>query len=133
MFKPPGRSWSLSCFLLVLSLTVTRASAAIVLTPAVTPITAETFNGVLLLYNGSITATATGGTAPYVFTLTSPAGSYPQNNAFYPGLGPGTYTLSVMDANGQTASQPVTVSFFLSQPIVTASFIVEPSACDASD
>jgi gliding motility-associated-like protein len=112
-----------------------RASGAITLIPAVTPVSTETYNGSInLLYNGSVMAAASGGTAPYTYTLTDPAGnSYPQNIAYYPGLGPGTYTLSVTDADGQTAGAPAVVSYLYPQPSVTASFIVQPSACDAPD
>src|SRR5665213_1219182 len=56
---------------------------------------------------GTITASATGGSSPYTYSLNS--GSYQSSNLFT-GLSAGTYTLQVKDNSGLTASTSVTVS-----------------------
>jgi gliding motility-associated-like protein len=55
--------------------------------------------------NGSATATPSGGTAPYTYSW-APSGG---NNATATGLTGGTYTCTVTDAHGCTASQSVTI------------------------
>ena len=55
--------------------------------------------------NGSITATATGGTAPYEYSL---GGAFQTSNVFQ-NLIAGVYTLTVRDANGTTISGAITV------------------------
>ncbi len=55
--------------------------------------------------DGSATATASGGTAPYVF-----AWSNGQTGATITGLSGGTYTVTITDANGCTASNSVTIT-----------------------
>ncbi len=66
------------------------ALGAITLTPTVSPITAETYDGsIQLIYNGFITATATGGTAPYTYTLTGPSSTTAAvNNPYFPRCSP---------------------------------------------
>lgn len=51
--------------------------------------------------NGSITATASGGTAPYVYSIGTP-GNWQSSNVFS-GLAPGVYIIWVQDANGCTS------------------------------
>jgi gliding motility-associated-like protein len=56
--------------------------------------------------NGTATVTASGGTAPYSYSwITSPV----QSSAVATGLAPGTYTVTVTDANGCMASDSVNV------------------------
>ncbi len=57
--------------------------------------------------NGTITASATGGTPPYQFQLNN--GPW-QNNGNFSGLGAGTYTVTVRDNNNCTASTTVTLT-----------------------
>jgi gliding motility-associated-like protein len=116
-------------------LSTASALGAIILTPTVTPISAATYNeSIQLIYNGVITATAGAGVAPYTYTLTEPTyTTLPQNNPYFPWLGPGAYTLLVTDASGQTASVPLTISFLYPQPTLTVSSIVQPSLCSRSD
>ncbi len=56
--------------------------------------------------DGTITITPTGGSAPYLFTLTGPGGPYgPQASGTFTGLAAGTYAVSFADANGCTGSR----------------------------
>jgi hypothetical protein len=57
--------------------------------------------------NGTITITATGGTAPYTY---SSNGVTFQNSNFFTGLTGGTYTITVKDANGCTNAVIVTIT-----------------------
>lgn len=60
--------------------------------------------------NGSLQVTASGGTGTLTYTI-SPGGSS-NNTGLFPGLGPGTYTVSVTDANNCPAALagPVTIT-----------------------
>jgi gliding motility-associated-like protein len=51
--------------------------------------------------NGSITVTGSGGTVPYSFTLNP--GSISNSTGIFTGLSPGSYTVTVDDANGCTS------------------------------
>ncbi len=62
---------------------------------------------------GSLTATETGGTAPYTY-LWNPAG---QTNATATGLSAGTYTVTITDARG--CSQTVSATITQPQPLTT--------------
>ena len=57
--------------------------------------------------NGSIAATASGGTAPYTFSLNS--GAF-QSSGTFPNLGPGNYTVTAKDNNGCTGSASFTLT-----------------------
>lgn len=80
--------------------------------------------------NGSIAVVASGGTSPYTYSLNNGA-IYNAGN--FPLLSGGTYTVTVSDANGVTASTNVTVANTHSPPQLTASSVTAPSACDAFD
>ncbi|MFT3911264.1 MAG: T9SS type A sorting domain-containing protein [Ferruginibacter sp.] len=56
---------------------------------------------------GTITINVSGGTGPYQYAING--GAYQSSNIFY-NLGPGTYTLSVMDANGCITNSTATVT-----------------------
>ena len=58
--------------------------------------------------DGTITATAEGGTPPYTFS--KDGGVTFQSSGIFTGLGPGTYTIVVQDADGNTASAQVTIT-----------------------
>ncbi len=57
--------------------------------------------------DGTISATATGGATPYQFSINS--GTFGSSNSFT-GLAPGTYTVTVKDANGCTGSDEITIT-----------------------
>lgn len=59
--------------------------------------------------NGSITATVSGGTAPYLYAW-SPAPSIGQGTATAEGLCAGTYTLTVTDASGCVIEESYTIA-----------------------
>ena len=80
-------------------------------------------------YNGSITASASGGAMPYQYKLDN--GPYQQSGVFT-GLAAGTYTVTVKDANGTTKStQAVVASFPVSMPQPTAE--LTDATCNSSD
>ncbi|MFQ5335304.1 MAG: gliding motility-associated C-terminal domain-containing protein, partial [Flavobacteriales bacterium] len=62
---------------------------------------------------GSITATASGGTPPYTFSIN---GGTPQSDGSFNGLSPGSYTITVMDDNGCENTVPATVGDDCQQP-----------------
>jgi gliding motility-associated-like protein len=79
--------------------------------------------------NGSIIATASGGTAPYSYS----ENSYPpQNNGNFINLGAGNYTITVSDANGATTTQNVTLTNTLS-PVGVTWAITNASGCTTTD
>jgi len=59
-------------------------------------------------HNGSISAVATGGTAPYVFSINNGSTFQPSGN--FGNLASGPYTVLVRDANGCTGSAAVTIA-----------------------
>lgn len=80
--------------------------------------------------NGIIVATASGGTAPYTYSLNNGTA---YNTGNFPQLAGGTYVLTVTDANGVITSTNVTVANIHSPPQLTVSSVTTPSACDAFD
>ncbi len=74
--------------------------------PAVLTVTATFNQATCNLANGSATATPAGGTSPYAYSW-SPGG---QSNANAVGLKAATYTVTVKDNNGCSASTSVTVT-----------------------
>ena len=82
------------------SVTVTQPAAV---TASISSTTGVTCNGG---NNGTATAVGGGGTGPYNYTW-SPGGN---TNAYGTGLAAGTYTMTVTDANGCTASTPATIT-----------------------
>ena len=77
--------------------------------------------------DGSIQVNATGGFAPYTYSLNG--GSYQPGNSFG-GLGVGNYSISVKDSKGCLGSTVATIE--LNQIIVTST-VVNASACNVSD
>lgn len=76
----------------------------------VTTSTSPTCNGVC---NGSITATPSGGTGPYTYTLQStgaPITSGPAANASFTSLCAGSYTLNVEDAKGCVQTRTINLT-----------------------
>jgi large repetitive protein len=67
--------------------------------------------------DGVITATSTGGTAPYTYTITGPTvNTTGATSGIFTGLSAGTYTITSKDANLCTATTTATVT----QPVGTA-------------
>lgn len=77
--------------------------------------------------NGSITAAATGGTAPLQYSIN---GTTYQAGTNFPGLAANTYTLYVRDANLCVRTIPVTVN---NLPGPTATATSTPASCGAND
>ena len=76
--------------------------------------------------DGTLTAIPGGGTSPYTFSID---GTNFQSSTSFTGLGQGTYTLTVMDANGCTATHDCTVG----QPsTVTADCSTTPASCNGA-
>lgn len=90
-------------------------------------LTAATVDAACGQGNGSITAAATGGTAPLQFSIN---GSTYQLSTLFSGLTAGNYTLYVKDANGCIRTLPVSL-LDLPAPILDASS--SPTSCGASD
>lgn len=78
--------------------------------------------------NGAITATATGGDAPYEFAIDAqPFGS----NANFTGLGAGTYTLKVKDKNGCERNSSVLLN--PSGSTLAATLVLTDSGCKTTN
>jgi SprB repeat len=76
--------------------------------------------------NGTITATGSGGIAPYQYSIN---GTVFQASNFFNGLAPGTYTITIKDNTGCTSITTVTVTS-TNGPAVTATTVA--STCGAS-
>lgn len=77
--------------------------------------------------NGSVTATATGGTAPYTYSMN---GVTYQNSNFFTGLTGGTYTLYVKDANNCINAVTVVIS---SSPAPQLTAIPASATCGSNN
>ena len=84
------------------SVTITQPASAVS-----TSISAQTNVSCFGLSNGSVTVTATGGTPTYLYKLNN--GSY-QASGTFGSLSPGTYSITVKDANDCIATQIVTIT-----------------------
>ncbi len=78
--------------------------------------------------DGTVTATASGGEAPYQYSING--GTFGANNSFS-GLGPGAYVVSVKDANGCAGSGNVTIT----APGSTLAFTVDTNeaGCETNE
>ncbi len=90
-------------------------------------LTAVIINAACGLNNGTITATASGGTAPLQYSIDGT--TYQAGNIFN-GLAANTYTLYVKDANGCIKILPVIIAN-LPAPLLTAT--ASPASCGLSD
>jgi len=79
--------------------------------------------------NGSITATVSGGVAPFSY---SENGYVPQNNGYFLNLAAGSYSITVTDATGAMATQSVTLTNTFTAPTVSA-VVVPPTGCATTD
>lgn len=116
--------------LLALFIAAGQAHAAMTVSATVTNVSGPVRYTSGIAYNGSINAIATGGTAPYAYSINP---SYVLNNGYFPELPAGTYTVVATDATGQQASTTVTIVNLYPQPSVSISGIVQPSACNSAD
>ncbi len=64
--------------------------------------------------DGTITVAASGGTAPYTYTISGPANTTGALNGIFTGLAAGSYTVTVTDNNGCTAT---TAAILITQPV----------------
>ncbi|GIV33764.1 MAG: hypothetical protein KatS3mg031_1299 [Chitinophagales bacterium] len=76
--------------------------------------------------NGSVLATVTSGSAPFTYTWSPNLG----NTALLTGLGVGTYSVTVTDATGCTATGSATVS---QPPVLTFTTSVTPPVCNGGN
>ena len=91
----------------------------------VTTITATTIGASCGNNNGSITATVSGGLAPYSYSLNGV--NFVANNIFT-GMASGNYTLTVKDSTGCINSVPVTLTD-ISGPVISATAV--PTSCNS--
>ncbi len=87
-------------FTLPLAITITEPTALVIPTPTVTNISC---NG---LTDGTIAVAPTGGTGTYTYLWSPAGGSIPTAS----GLGAGTFTVTVTDVNGCTATESASVT-----------------------
>lgn len=90
----------------------------------------QTTNSTCNTKNGSIVATATGGTQPYQYKINADG---PFDNGFFPAVAPGTYSIEVKDAAGNTATASATVSNTNNPPLLTVTSFTNPSTCTSAD
>ncbi|MBK7389115.1 MAG: T9SS type A sorting domain-containing protein [Bacteroidetes bacterium] len=104
---------------------LSNANATIANSPAPT-ISATTISASCNNMNGSITANSSGGTLPFQFSIN---GINFQSSNFFGGLTPGSYVVSVKDANNCVSTTTVTV-VSTGGPSVTATAVA--SSCSAN-
>lgn len=79
--------------------------------------------------NGKITALATGGVAPYMYSIGGPQ----QTSGVFFGLAAGNYTVTATDAIGDMATQNVTLTNTFSAPSAIFISSFPPSGCNTFD
>lgn len=97
--------------------------------PAAVIHTASVTNTTCGSTNGSIVVTATGGSAPYTYSLN--AGT-PQSSGSFLGLAAGSYTIQVTDANGCTSTLTSETVGGGSAPAITSPTISDETCMDAN-
>ena len=80
--------------------------------------------------DGRITATASNGTPPYLYSLNDD--TYGSQNVWRL-LPPGTYTVTVKDADGNTATSTATLTNQFERPVALNSPYTNPSGCMVTD
>ncbi|MGN6213654.1 gliding motility-associated C-terminal domain-containing protein [Parafilimonas sp.] len=80
--------------------------------------------------DGRITATPSNGTPPYLYSLNGD--TYSSQNVWRL-LPPGTYTVTVKDADGNTATSTATLTNQFERPVALNSSYTNPSGCTATD
>jgi len=91
-------------------------------------ISGDQFSSASVIYNGSISAHAHGGQAPYIYTL---SGHSPQNNGYFTLLGAGNYQLSIVDINGDLFDTTIVIKSLYPLPSVHLSNVQKPSSCSS--
>jgi gliding motility-associated-like protein len=118
------------CLFIILILASNKTFSAINLSVTVNNVSGNFYNGLGVFYNGSISITASGGTAPYTYVLVNYAIN---NNGYFALMTAGVYQARVTDAAGQTADTTVTILNIYPIPAVATSNIIFPSACNSTD
>lgn len=90
-----------------------------------------TINTTCQKYNGKIIVQATGGVAPYVYTITGPFA--PQPSGVFFNLPAGNYTVTATDAIGDNTSQNVTLTNTFTSPTAFSLGTTPPSGCNTFD
>ncbi len=80
--------------------------------------------------NGIIDIQASSGVAPYSYSIT---GFLPQAFGIFSHLSPGTFSIMVTDATGQSASSSVTLVNIFSPPAANAVISSRPTGCNSRD
>jgi gliding motility-associated-like protein len=80
--------------------------------------------------NGRIQVTASGGTAPYAYSIN---GNPPQSFGTFANLPPGTYDITVTDALSVVAMTTVTLTNTFQPPVALTASAVRPSDCTTPD
>lgn len=108
------------------------AEKGLTMTVTPIPVTNSFWNGEAAWDNGALYAQAAGGTAPYLYTLEGL--NISDNNGYFTLLSPGTYTVQVTDATGQTTT--VSAIITSTYPIPSLNFsnnVNVPSSCTSAD
>ncbi len=79
--------------------------------------------------NGSIVATATGGTGPYMYSLNS---GTPQSSGTFSGLAAGSYTVQATDANGCISTMSSETVGGGAAPVLTSPTITDETCMDGN-
>lgn len=80
--------------------------------------------------NGIINIHASSGVAPYSYSIT---GFLPDADGYFSHLAPGTFSIMVTDASGQTTSSSVTLVNIFSPPTASAVISSHPTGCNTRD
>lgn len=111
------------------NLILLRTSGAITLNVTINNVSSNFNNGNGIFYNGSISIIATGGVAPYLYTLNG----YTLNNGYFPLLTAGNYSIEVTDAAGLKTDTTVVLSNTYPLPSLSFSNVIVPSSCNSND
>ena len=103
---------------------VVANAAPITVTPAISP-ASDCGNG----SDGAISATNTGGTAPFQYLLTKPDNSrVSQQSPVFSNLGPGAYTVTIADVSGCTGTLSG-IAVTVAKPITVVPLVTKTSSC----
>jgi gliding motility-associated-like protein len=97
--------------------------------PPALSFTATVFGATCERANGVLAVMATGGLAPYTYSL---SGGPFQTDPVFNGLAPGSYTIAVSDAAGATVTNSYTVANTFEPPTIAATHH-DPTSCSLTD